>query len=168
MQSCRSTGLPRKWTVTISGTSVHKPSSSSTETTRWNATTTLHISNIFESTVDYVDDNVTTGSYSVEGNNGSCTLSGSGDLESDDGYVEPSIDASAGTIRIQWGILESAASTRSCPDGQSYSYSARVDGKEQFTVPFQPDSGGVVTLHRTFVSDSGTSVDYTLTMTPLG
>jgi hypothetical protein len=148
---------------------VDRESSSSRTTTEWSATTTLHVSGQFQSVTEYLDDpGAGTGTYNAHGNNGECSVAGSGSIDPDDFFVAPDIDPVAGTFLIEWSVLPAMTVTRSCPNGHSYPFSVHAEAKDLFSTAWAPDPSGVVTIHRTYTDEgSDTDVDYTITMTPL-
>jgi hypothetical protein len=172
MTSCKSTELPSKWVAHLVGTSTYDNGFGTVETTQWDMSTTIHLSNEHNDLLTYTDDPRTRGgTYSVHGTlataGGSCSVAAAGSLTESDVSVTARIDRSAQTYGLDWIGLGSVEDSAVCA-GEEQPHVTHVGAEELFDgVTFTPDSSGVVGAHRTYTNGDSVTEDYTYTLTPI-
>jgi hypothetical protein len=164
--SCRQVGLPRIWTATFAGTTTWRPAPAEhEETTTWEMTATLELTQEYKGVLSYRDV-AGSGSYSVDGFDGACTITASGTIDSGEMSLGLRIDPAAGTLDWDWQGVYKADSTRTCPDG-AWPGITPIDAKEMVRgLDYDPDGSGTVTGHRVVEASNSLTHDYTWTITP--
>ena len=167
--SCHTEGLPQRWSVTFSGTTSYRPAPGvHEEVTTWSMTADLTARSEYDGEVSFLDQNGSgSGSYSVEGFNGDCTIEADGTFDDSDMSIGLRIDAGDATYDWDWLGLYSVPNVWHCPDGDITTRSTPVDAKEMVDdLAFV--AGGAQIGHRVVEADNSLTHDYRWTLTPLG
>jgi hypothetical protein len=128
-------------------------------------TSTLVAKSDHDGTV-YFQDTTGSGSYSVDGFNSACTISGSGTFDQGDISIGLWMDPATGTYDWDWIGLYLVPNVWHCPDAD-YERSTPVDAKEMVEdLTFDPDDTTTLTGHRVIAADNDLTHDYSWTLTP--